>query len=83
MNGAVQEKKPEMKVIRRDPDIYREDTFVRVVNQAQREKEFDSLFGDLIRKVKKVLHIALDVVTVILSLIGLGTAIWFISTVLV
>lgn len=83
MNGTTYEKKPEMKVVRRDPEIYRVDTFVRVVNQAKREREFDNLFGGIIRKIKRILGIALDVVTVILSLVGLGTAIWFIATVLV
>lgn len=82
MRKSIQENKPEMKVVRRDPDIYRVDTFVRVVNQAQREREFDSLFGDVIRKVKRFFDIVINILTVFFSLLGIGTAIWFIATVL-
>lgn len=83
MNEAVREKKPELRVVRRDPEIYRVDTFVMVVNQAKREKEFDNLFGGTIRKMKQAVNMVVDALTTLLSLIGLGTAIWFIATVLV
>lgn len=82
MREVTYEEKPEIKVVRRDPDIYRVDTFVRVVNQAQREREFDSLFGDLIRNVKRFFDVVINILTVFFSLLGLGTAIWFIATVL-
>ena len=83
MIEVTHKKKFEEKVVRRDPDIYREDTMVRVVNQAKRDQEFDELFGHTIRKVKRFFNIVINILTVFFSLLGLGTAIWFIATVLV
>lgn len=83
MSEFTYENKPDIKVVRRDPDIYREDTMVRVVNQVKRDQEFEGLFGHIIRKVKRFFDIVIDALTVFFSLVGLGTAIWFIATVLV
>jgi len=83
MIEVTHKNKFEAKVVRRDPDIYREDTMVRVVNQAKRDQEFEGLFGHIIRKVKRFFDIVINALTVFFSLIGLGTTIWFIATVLV